>query len=111
MFVWACGLKYTNGGDIRSSIVNEIKFVLPIPTAPTILDPAAPTPAENVLNMIFKGKITAYIKRDAILDDNIQKAYSLVLGQCIDLLQSKLKQQQNWAHRKPMYTVLPWNTV
>ena len=47
--------------------------------------------------MIFKGKIDAYIKRDAALDDNIQKAYSLVLGQCTDLLQSKLKQQNTWA--------------
>ena len=91
------GSTYTNGGDIRSSIVNEIKFDIPIPTAPVLVDPLAPTPAETVLNMIFKGKITAYIKRDAILDDNIQKAYSLVLGQCTDLLQSKLKQQQNWA--------------
>ena len=31
-----------------------------------------------------------------ILEDNIQKAYSLVLGQCTDLLQSKLKQQATW---------------
>jgi hypothetical protein len=32
-----------------------------------------------------------------MLDDNIQKAYSLVLGQCTDLLQSKVKQQAQWA--------------
>jgi len=32
-----------------------------------------------------------------MLDDNIQKTYSLVIGQCTDLLQSKLKQQAQWA--------------
>ncbi len=47
--------------------------------------------------MIFKGKIDAYIKRKTMLDNNVQKAYSLVLGQCTDLLQSKLKQQTQWA--------------
>jgi hypothetical protein len=47
--------------------------------------------------MIFKGKIDAYIKRSAIQDNNVQKAYSLVLGQCTDLLQSKMKQQNTWA--------------
>jgi len=26
----------------------------------------------------------------------VQKAYSLILGQCTDLLQSKLKQQRQW---------------
>jgi Reverse transcriptase (RNA-dependent DNA polymerase) len=91
------GSEYKHGGDIRSSIVNETKFTIPIPAAPTIVDPAALTPLEVVANMIFKGKIDAYIKRDAVLEDNIQKAYSLVLGQCTDLLQSKLKQQSTWA--------------
>jgi hypothetical protein len=31
------------------------------------------------------------------LDDNIQKAYSLVIGKCTDLLQCKLKQQAQWS--------------
>jgi hypothetical protein len=46
--------------------------------------------------MIFKGELEAYIKRKAMLDDNIQKTYSLVIGQCTNLLQSKLKQQAQW---------------
>jgi hypothetical protein len=47
--------------------------------------------------MIFKGELDSYIKRKAMLDNNIQKTYSLVIGQCTDLLQSKLKQQAQWA--------------
>jgi hypothetical protein len=91
------GAEFKHGGDIRSSIINEERFTIPTPTPPTIIDHNALTPVESVANMIFKGKIDAYIKRDAILDDNIQKAFSLVLGQCTDLLQSKMKQQSTWA--------------
>ena len=91
------GSEYKHGGDIRSSILNEARTNIPVPAAPTITDPTNVTSLEAVANMIFKGKIDAYIKRDAVLDDNIQKAYSLVLGQCTDLLQSKLKQQNAWA--------------
>ena len=47
--------------------------------------------------MIFKGLIDSYIKRVATLDSNIQKAYHLIIGQCTDLLQSKLKQQAQWS--------------
>ena len=46
--------------------------------------------------MIFKGELESHVKRKDALDDNIQKACSLVTGQCTDLLQSKLKQQAQW---------------
>jgi len=91
------GATYKHGGDIRSSIINELKAIITIPTAPVIINPNALTPVEAVHNMIFRGEIDAYIKRKGILDDNIQKAYSLILGQCTDLLQSKMKQQATWA--------------
>ena len=79
------GSEYKHGGDIRSSILNETKFTIPVPVAPTIVDAANLTAVEVVGNMIFKGKVDAYIKRDAVLDNTIQKAYSLILGQCTDL--------------------------
>jgi hypothetical protein len=84
--------------DIRSSIIHEAKIVILIPQAPIIVDPNVLTPQEQVARMIFKGKLEAYIKRKKarMLDDNIQKTYSLVIGQCTDLLQSKLKQQAQW---------------
>ncbi len=41
------GSEYKNGGDIRSSIVNETKFMIPIPTAVAApRDPQNPTPEE-----------------------------------------------------------------
>ena len=92
------GAECKHGGDIRSSIVNETKFVVPEPATPDYSAnyATAPTPEDKVKEMMFKGVISAYIKRTTILDDNIQKAFSLILGQCTDLLQSKLKQQADW---------------
>ena len=92
------GSEYKSGGDIRSSIVNEQKVTIPVPVTPTYSAayPRITTQEDRTKEMIFKGKIDAYIKRQTILDDNIQKAYSLVLGQCTELLQSKLKQNANW---------------
>ena len=37
------GSEYKHGGDIRSSIINQARFVVVIPTRPTIVDEAAPT--------------------------------------------------------------------
>jgi len=90
------GSEFKHDGDIRSSSVNETKTTIPPPSIPLIVDPLAPTAQEQLLLMIFKGEVDAYIKRKAILDDNVQKTYSLILGQCTDLLQSKLKQQRPW---------------
>jgi hypothetical protein len=63
------------------------------------VDPESPaTPGEEVVaRMIFKGELKLHIKRKSILDDNIQKACSLVIRQCADLLQTKLKQQAQWS--------------
>ena len=36
------------------------------------------------------------MKREGILDENLQKAYSLIFGQCTKLLKSKLKSSVNW---------------
>ena len=38
------------------------------------------TPEEDVAKMIFKGELDEFIKRKPMLDDNVQKAYSLVIG-------------------------------
>ena len=57
------GPEFKHGGDIRSSIVNEAKITIPLPTTPTVVDPNAPTALKKLQLMIFKGKVDAYIKR------------------------------------------------
>ena len=43
------------------------------------VDTNEPTTSKQNLQLIFKGEIYGFIKRRAIVEDNIQKAYSLVL--------------------------------
>ena len=41
-------------------------------------------------------RVDLYLKRDDILDENLQKTYSLIFGQCTNLLKRKLKSSVNW---------------
>ena len=102
------GAEYKYGGDIRSSIVHEVKTTITRPTAPTYSATyaTAPTADDKVSEMIFKCEIDAYVKRKTTLEDNIQKAYALVLGQCTELLQSKLKQQTSWQNTSQTQDVI-----
>ena len=83
------GAEFKYGGGVRSSIENCKRFEIPMPTAPSDND-------IDLLKMILNRKIDIYVKRDGILDENLQKAYSLIHGQCTELLKSKLKTSANW---------------
>ena len=83
------GTEYRNGGDIRSTIEQSVRFDIPMPLAPS-------GTTDEVERMILTKEVDAYVKRDSILDENIQKAYSLMLGQCTDLLKSNLKTTTDW---------------
>ena len=52
---------------------------------------------------IFKQEISAYVKRKAVLDSNIQLAYSLILGQFSELLKNKLKAYINFLSIRRIY--------
>ena len=56
--------------------------------------------------MILNRKIDIYVKREGILDENIQKAYSLIHGQCTKLIKSKLKTSANWETVSSQYDML-----
>ena len=45
---------------------------------------------------MFDKWLDMLIKCESILDSNIQCLYSLILGQCTNLIQTKLKQQVTW---------------
>ena len=92
------GTKYKHGGNIRASIMNEDVFDVPQPAVPAVADLNNPTTDEQFELQVYDKEIDAYVKQRSILADNVQKAYSLILGQCTDLLQLKLKQQANWAN-------------
>ena len=52
--------------------------------------------ANTLTRLIATKKIDIYVKRDGILNENLQKLYSLIFGQCTELLKSKLKSSVNW---------------
>ena len=54
------------------------------------------TPQETAQLRLYEKKLDAVVKWESTLDNNVQQLYLLVLGQCTDLLQMKLKQQNNW---------------
>ena len=70
-----------------------------MPTAPDDNDTA-------LLKMILNRKIDMYVKRDGILNENLQKAYSLIHGQCTELLKRKLKTSANWETVSSQYDML-----
>ena len=59
-----------------------------------------------ILIIILNRNIDIYVKRDGILDENLQKAYSLIHGQCTELLKSKLKTSANWETVSIQYDML-----
>ena len=67
------GTEYRNSGNIRSTIEQNVIFAIPLPLALSGTN-------DELEKMILTKKVDAYVKRDSILDENIQKAYSLMLG-------------------------------
>ena len=85
---------FKNWGNVHASIVAEAKYTVPNPTPPT-----APVNLNNLMEQekmdqwLFNKQLNALIKHETMLDANIQCLYPLMLRQCMDLIQTKLKQQ------------------
>ena len=67
------GTEYKYGGNICSSIENSTRFAIPLPLVPV-------DTANNLTRTIAAKKIVLYVKRDSILDENLQKSYSIIFG-------------------------------
>jgi hypothetical protein len=78
---------YKHGADISASLQN-----LAIKKIAKPKDPATGVETERETNKeIWKQEIRAYVARKAILEENLQKAYALIWGQCSDPLRAKLE--------------------
>jgi hypothetical protein len=80
------GSKYEHGGEIRNLIKNLTAIVIPQPADLPLVP--APTATQQ---KIWELKITAYVKKEAKIEDNVRKLYSLIWGQCTDVMKSKLE--------------------
>lgn len=93
------GAEYKRGGDIRSTIEKETKCTIPLPTKPA-------TNANALVTKIFNKQVDSYVERMEQLNENIQKAYSLVLGQWTKLMKSKIKQSNDWKTVSTKFNVI-----
>jgi hypothetical protein len=98
------GAMYKQGGDIRSTIENKLALQIPISAEPRVIGAAIALSTAQTLT--FKGEINKYIMRRATLEENMQKAYSLIVGQYIELLRAKFKQSNDWVHVSTVFDVL-----
>ena len=97
------GAEYKKVGDIRSTIENEQRYNIPSPIA---LDKTTTITVNNFYTMEFKMEVDVYVKCKFVLEDNIKKAYYLVLGKCTKLIKIKLNQIKGWSKVSTKFDVL-----
>ena len=78
------GRTFRYGDDIRQSIENMTMPVLNMPSDP-------PTTASRTVTRIWEKEVDEYVKRKMYLQENLKTLYSLVLGQCTDVVLAKLE--------------------
>ena len=111
------GRNYKHGGDICATIDNLELYSIPPPDDPAdqyteITNDAGDiekSPRQQVSFMeaeVFKHEINSFVKRKATLADNVQKSYSLVYGQCTELLKNKLRSTTKWRKIKNAQDVI-----
>jgi hypothetical protein len=88
-FVRYVGREYLNGGDTKSTIENEKLYVIAIPKDPVVADGETESSAST--KRIWERQLDEYARRDNHLTSNFQSAYSLMLGQCTDVMIASLK--------------------
>ena len=97
----------TRTGDIRMTLKKDTLFRIPPPKDPAKNFSEFTDKQGKVLRMArdqisylvqetFKLEINSYVMHKATLASNVQKAYSLVLGQCTDSMKAKLKSVDRW---------------
>jgi hypothetical protein len=78
------GRTYTYGGDMKIAVESLAMPTLKVPTDP----PATATKTEE---LIWKKKVEEYVRRESYLEENIKSLFSLVWGQCTDIMRQKVE--------------------
>ena len=94
------GRTYQHDGDIMATIDIMVisKIPLPVDSSSALTSTFTLMEREKVpyINQkIFHHKINKYVRQKATLDVNMQQEYSLILGQCTDLIKNKLLSSKN----------------
>ena len=101
------GATMKNGGDVAICIDEEVRVTPPRPIQPDApADPASLTPQESFDRKVYEKRIENYVKRLDLLDSNLQRAYHFVIGQCTELMETKLKQSTDFQDIKERQDVI-----
>ena len=84
------GRTFKYGGDIRLTVENLKKPTIDKPDDP-------PTGATNTDMKIWEKEIEDYVRRKNQLNENIKTLYSLVWGQCTDIMRQKVASFEGFA--------------
>jgi hypothetical protein len=87
--------KYKNGDDVGSSLADETKMVIALPTAPDAVGVPPTIPVTEM--MVWKMEVNLVLQRKASLDSSLKSAYSLIKGQCSKPILEKVEAQANYA--------------
>ena len=93
------GRSYKYGGDIKWSLENLEKYNIDEPED-------LPDDHTNTQELIWKKRVEEYVKRDIALTENLKTVYSLVWGQCTDILKAKLEALTVYTKIKKDYDVI-----
>ena len=84
------GRTYKYGGDTRLAIETLKKPELVEPTDP-------PEEASKTASKIWEKEIDAYVKKKDYIDENMMTLYSLIWGQCTDIMRQKVEAHESFA--------------
>jgi hypothetical protein len=78
------GKTYRYGNDIWLAVQNLTTTVMDVPK--DLADTAT-----NVQKRIWKKKVDEFVKRELYFEENMQTLYSLIWGQCSDVMQARVE--------------------
>jgi hypothetical protein len=78
------GRTYKYGSDVRLAIDNLEQKPIPLPSDP-------PATATRTKTKVWELEVTEYVRRKSHLDENLKTLYSLIWGQCTDVIQARIE--------------------
>jgi hypothetical protein len=83
-----------HGGDVSYAIAEQKKPTIPEPVPPPGVTAESVTPMQQ---LVLSEQIKQYVSRLNALEQNLQKAYNLVLGQCSEIMRTKVESVPEYA--------------
>ena len=83
------GRTYKYRGEMRQVVMKVRLSVWPIPDD-------IPGDSSAGAKIIWKNRLTEYVKRESVLAENVKTVYSLIWGQCTDIMRQKIASHSDY---------------